>query len=236
MAKEYAEDPRMHVVAVSSVTIGLTITLEALGITGEVLVPSFTFCASANAIVQAGATSVFVDSCPETYNISVSDLEKKITKQTEAILAVHVFGVPADCLALEKIAKGNNIKLIFDAAHGMGSTLNNVKMGRFGDAEVFSTTPTKTLVTGEGGLVFTRDAALAQRLRIYREYGNPGDCTYIGTNGRLNEISCLMGIASFDLLPEHLRLRQAAAKAYAEKLTSIPGIHLQQIPALLNKS
>lgn len=175
---------------------------------------------------------MFVDCCPDTYNISISDLAQKITNQTEAILAVHVFGVPADCLALEKLAKAHNIKLIFDAAHGMGSTLDNIKIGRFGDAEVFSTTPTKTLVTGEGGLIFTRDAALAQRLRTYREYGNPGDydCTYVGTNGRLNEISCLMGVASFDLLPENIRLRNAAANAYTQRLKSVPGISLQHIP------
>lgn len=145
----------------SSRYLGLTLTLEALGITGKVLVPSFTFCASANAIVQAGAKPVFVDCCPDTYNISINDLAQKITNQMEAILAVHVFGVPADCLALEKLAKAHNIKLIFDAAHGMGSILNNIKIGRFGDAEIFSATPTKTLVTGEGGLIFTRDAALA---------------------------------------------------------------------------
>ncbi|WJV56333.1 DegT/DnrJ/EryC1/StrS family aminotransferase [Pectobacteriaceae bacterium C111] len=191
-----------NVIAVSSATTGLILTLLAMNITGEVLVPAFTFCATANAIVRAGATPVFVDCDSYTYTICLEDLEGKITSKTQAIMAVHVFGVPADCEQLKKIAEKHNLRLIFDSAHAMGSEINGRKIGGFGDAEVFSTTPTKTLVTGEGGLVSTNDEALAERIRIMKEYGNNGDYdnAFAGLNGRLSEMQCALGIASLQHL------------------------------------
>ncbi|ENL0637019.1 DegT/DnrJ/EryC1/StrS family aminotransferase [Klebsiella variicola] len=221
-----------EVIAVSSATSGLIMTLLAMNITGEVLVPSFTFCATANAVVRAGAVPVFVDCDPETYTICPDDLEKKITSRTQAILAVHVFGVPARCEKLASLAHDYNLNLIFDSAHAMGSELNGVKIGNFGDAEVFSTTPTKTLVTGEGGLIVTRNPELALRLRALKEYGNTGDYDnpWAGLNGRLSEMQCALGLASLLHLEESVSLRNSLAAIYRKKLREVPGIELQHIP------
>ncbi|MDP9568873.1 UNVERIFIED_ORG: dTDP-4-amino-4,6-dideoxygalactose transaminase [Kosakonia oryzae] len=222
-----------YVIAVSSATTGLIMTLLALNITGEVLVPSFTFCATANAIVRAGAIPVFVDCDPETYTICPDDLEKKITSRTQAILAVHVFGVPAQCEKLARLAVDYDLNLIFDSAHAMGSVLDGMKIGNFGDAEVFSTTPTKTLVTGEGGLIVTRDPNLARHLRALKEYGNTGDYDnpWAGLNGRLSEMQCALGLASLQHLEESVALRNSLAGIYRNMLCAVPGIELQTIPA-----
>lgn len=221
-----------NVIAVSSATTGLILSLLAMEITGEVLVPAFTFCATGNAIVRAGAKPVFVDCLPDTYSICPKDLESKITSKTQAIMAVHVFGIPAECEKLQKIANKYNLKLIFDSAHAMGSVLNEVKIGNFGDVEVFSTTPTKTLVTGEGGLISTNNKALAERIRILKEYGNGGDYdnAFAGLNGRLSEMQCALGIASLNHLNESVRLRTNLAKVYKEIICKIPGITLQTVP------
>lgn len=222
-----------NVIAVSSATTGLMLTILAMEITGEVLVPAFTFCATANAIVRAGAKPVFVDCLPDTYTICPKDLENKITPQTQAIMAVHVFGIPAECEKLQEIADKHNLKLIYDSAHAMGSELNGRKIGGFGDAEVFSTTPTKTLVTGEGGLIATNNAALADRIRVLKEYGNGGDYdnAFAGLNGRLSEMQCALGIASLNHLSESIRLRTNLAETYKAILSDIPGISLQTVPA-----
>lgn len=221
-----------EVIAVSSATSGLIMTLLALNITGEVLVPSFTFCATANAVVRAGAVPVFVECDPETYTICPDDLESKITLRTQAILAVHVFGVPAQCEKLASMADDYNLKLIFDSAHAMGSELDGVKIGNFGDAEVFSTTPTKTLVTGEGGLIVTRNPELACRLRALKEYGNTGDYDnpWAGLNGRLSEMQCALGLASLRYLEESVSRRNILAAIYRKTLRAVLGIELQLIP------
>ncbi|CAI0711955.1 DegT/DnrJ/EryC1/StrS family aminotransferase [Serratia proteamaculans] len=221
-----------NVIAVSSATTGLILTLLAMEITGEVLVPAFTFCATANAIVRAGAKPVFVDCLPDTYTICPKDLESKITSETQAIMAVHVFGIPAECEKLQEIAGKHNLKLIYDSAHAMGSELNGIKIGGFGDVEVFSTTPTKTLVTGEGGLISTNNAALADRIRILKEYGNGGDYdnAFAGLNGRLSEMQCALGIASLNHLSESIHLRTSLAETYKAIISDIPGISLQTVP------
>lgn len=221
-----------NVIAVSSATTGLILALLAMEITGEVLVPAFTFCATANAIVRAGAKPVFVDCLPDTYTICPKDLESKITSKTQAIMAVHVFGIPAECEKLQEIANKYDLKLIFDSAHAMGSELNGLKIGSFGDVEVFSTTPTKTLVTGEGGLIATNNAALAERVRILKEYGNGGDYdnAFAGLNGRLSEMQCALGIASLTHLNESIRLRTNLAEIYKAIICDIPGIALQTVP------
>lgn len=221
-----------NVIAVSSATTGLILALLAMEITGEVLVPAFTFCATANAIVRAGAKPVFVDCLPDTYTICPKDLESKITSETQAIMAVHVFGIPAECEKLQGIANKFNLKLIFDSAHAMGSELDGLKIGSFGDVEVFSTTPTKTLVTGEGGLISTNNAALAERVRILKEYGNGGDHdnAFAGLNGRLSEMQCALGIASLTHLNESISLRTGLAETYKAIICDIPGIALQFVP------
>jgi len=223
-----------NVVAVSSGTMGLILTLEAFGIGpgDEVIVPSFTFCATAHAIIKVGATPVFADCREDTFNIDIKKIKHLITKNTKAILAVHIFGVPADVYELEKIGKEYDIKIIYDSAHAMGSKFDDIHIGNFGDAEIFSTSPTKTLVTGEGGLVVTKHKKIAEFLIIAREYGNSGDydCKFIGVNGRLSENAALIGLKSLSILDETLNKRVNVAKKYIRLLSKIPGVTLQYIP------
>src|SRR5438477_8891307 len=161
-----------HCVAVSSCTSGLMLVLRALGIKGEVILPSFTFFATGHAVLWNNARPVLADCEPDTWTIDAKDVARKISRRTAAILAVHVYGNPCAIEELSAIAARHNLKLIFDAAHAFGSRYGGVPVGRFGDAEVFSLTPTKTLVCGEGGLVTTSDALLARRLRALRNYGD----------------------------------------------------------------
>ena len=224
----------MESVAVSSGTQGLVLTLEALGIGvgDEILVPSFTFCATVHAITRVGAKPVFTDCDPETLCIDPVAAAHACTERTKAILAVHVFGVPADVDALAKVARDRRLALVFDAAHAFGTTVDGKPIGVFGDASVFSTSPTKTLVTGEGGLVVTPHKNLADRIRLLRECGNPGDynCIERGTNSRLSELASITGLMSLDVLDEQIEKRVSLGERYRRRLGGIEGISLQKIP------
>jgi len=140
-----------HAIGVVNCTIGLLLVFKALGLKREVIVPSYTFMATVNPLAWVGAQPVFVEIDPETWNISPDQTRRAISDRTSAIVAVHNFGNPAEVEELERIAQENNLRLIFDAAHGFGSLYDDNPVGRYGDAEVFSTSPTKLLVTGEGG-------------------------------------------------------------------------------------
>ncbi|MBJ6746595.1 DegT/DnrJ/EryC1/StrS family aminotransferase [Streptococcus sp. 121] len=229
---EYLSVP--YVSAVSSGTIGLILTLEALGIGkgDEVIVPSFTFCATVHAIEKVGANPVFVDCDLKTFTLSTDDLEIALSNKTKAIMGVHIFGVSADVYKLEKFAKKHNIKLIFDAAHAFGSTIDGTALGRFGDVSVYSTSPTKTLVTGEGGLVVTKDKEIDNKIKLLREYGNPGDydCTVIGINGRLGELAAITGLMSLSELESNLNVRERIGNYYIKQLSGVKGITTQFIP------
>src|SRR5882762_7292566 len=176
-----------YCVAVSSCTSGLMMVLRALGLSGEVIIPSFTFFATGHAVLWNGLRPVFADCDEETWNVDPIDVERKITKRTSAILVVHLYGNPCEVEALQSLASRHHLKLIFDAAHGLGSLHRDRPLGGFGDAEVFSLSPTKLLVAGEGGLVTTNDATLAKTIRAMRNYGDLGayDPTWLGMNARM---------------------------------------------------
>ncbi|HPZ10394.1 MAG TPA: DegT/DnrJ/EryC1/StrS family aminotransferase, partial [Candidatus Eremiobacteraeota bacterium] len=220
-----------HAVGVSSCTLGLVMVLRCLELKGNVIVPSFTFPSTIHAIMWNKLTPLFVDCHNETFNLDPSLVEKAINSETSAILAVHIFGNPADVEVLEDIARRYKLKLIFDTAHGFGSELNGKPLGIYGCAEVFSTSPTKLLITGEGGVVTTGDDELAEKIRIGIEYGNPGDydCLFAGLNARLSEINSLTGIYSFSLLEENAKIRNRLVELYKKYLSSIPGITFQKI-------
>lgn len=220
-----------YAVGLSSCTTGLTLALQALGLTGEVIVPSFTFMASAHAIRWNHLTPIFVDVDPKTWNIDPTKIESKINSRTSTIVAVHVFGNPSNVIELEAIARAHHLKLIFDAAHGFGALYRGSPLGKFGDAEVFSCSPTKLLVTGEGGVLTTNDQRLAERIKVAREYGNPGnyDSLVSGANGRMQEFSAILGLKSLARLEENARARNARANFYRERLNQIPGIAFQAI-------
>ncbi len=220
-----------HAVAVNSCTTGLILAMRALGLKGEVLLPSFTFCATGHAVLYAGLTPRFVDCDPETLNIDPALVEKAVNSRTCAVLAVHLFGNPADVDALERVARKHRLKLLFDAAHGIGSQRCGRPLGGSGDAEVFSLSPTKLLTTGEGGLLTTNDAALTERIRRARNYGivQENDCDMAGVNSRMGELNALLGLTGWAPLEARVAHRNRLAQEYRRALTHIPGITFQRI-------
>jgi len=220
-----------HCVAVSSCTSSLMMVLRALGLKGEVILPSFTFFATGHSVLWNGLKPVFADCDPHTWNISPADVERKITANTSAILAVHMYGNPCDVAELEAIARRRNLKLIFDAAHAFGTHYRGVPTGSFGDAEVFSLSPTKLLVAGEGGLVTTNDAKLAAAVRAMRNYGDVGayDPKWLGLNARMTEFNAAMALAGLPLVKAKVQRRSQIAQMYTEKLSRIPGICFQKV-------
>jgi dTDP-4-amino-4,6-dideoxygalactose transaminase len=147
-------------------------------------------------------------------------------------LGTHIFGTPCDIDGLAEIARRTGIALLFDAAHAFGSIRNGVHVGGFGDAEVFSLSPTKVLTSGEGGLIATNNDLLAERCRIGRDYGNPGDydCRFVGLNARMSEIHAAIGLDSMEGLEERIALRNEIAEAYRTSLAAIPGILFPDVP------
>jgi len=225
--------PGRHIVAVNSCTSGLMLALRALNVQGEVLLPSFTFTASAHAVVWNGCTPVWVDCNPDTLNVDIVDLERKITTETRAIVAVYVSGNPPALDSLQRIAEKHDLKLILDAAHALGSTYQGKPAGSFGDAEVFSLSPTKTITTCEGGIVSLRDEAVAQRVRIGRNYANPGnyDCEFIGLNARMSEIHAAIGLGCLQMLDDNVAERRRLVALYESRLQKLRGIRFHQIDA-----
>ncbi len=220
-----------HAIAVSSCTSGLMLVHKSLGLTGEVIVPSFTFMATISSLVWNNLTPVFVDADPHTTNLDPGKVEAAITPRTSAIVAVHNFGTPADIQALQDIASRHGLKLIFDAAHGFGALYQGEPVGKQGDAQVFSLSPTKLLITGEGGIVSTQDDVLAQKIRMGREYGNDGnyDTAFAGLNARMPELSALLGLHGLENLEEAALSRNRTVDLLQEVLGCLPGISFQQV-------
>ncbi len=221
-----------HTVAVSSCTSGLMLVMKALGLRGEVILPSFTFFATGHAALWNGLTPVFADCDPETWNVDPRAVENAITPRTSAILAVHLYGNPAPVKELEEIAARHGLKLLFDAAHAFGARYRGRPVGRFGDAEVFSLSPTKLLVAGEGGLVCTNDSLLAHKLRAGRNYGDLGsyDPMLLGLNSRMTEFNAALALAGLDLVPVKVRKHNQIAALYTAELADTPGLGFQKLP------
>jgi dTDP-4-amino-4,6-dideoxygalactose transaminase len=222
-----------HCLAVSSCTAGLMLVLRAADLSGDVIVPSFTFSATAHAIVWNGLRPVFADIDPETLTLSPAAALRASGLRTSAILATHIFGTPCDVDGLSAVARRNGIRLFFDAAHAFGSRHRDAPVGASGDAEVFSLSPTKVLTAGEGGLIGTNNDVIAERLRIGRDYGNPGDydCRLIGLNARMSEFHAAIALASLDELEERIERRNALAGLYREALGETPGIRFPKVPS-----
>ncbi|HZZ26609.1 MAG TPA: DegT/DnrJ/EryC1/StrS family aminotransferase [Pirellulales bacterium] len=220
-----------HAVAVSSCTTGLMLTYQGLGLTGDIIVPSFTFMATISAAVWAGLRPVMVDVERHTHNIDPAAIEQAITPATRAIVAVHNFGNPADIAALEQIAKRRNLKLVFDAAHGFGARFQGVPVGPQGDAHVYSLSPTKLVVAGEGGIVATNSDELAEKIRCGREYGmgKAYDSLFAGINARMSEFHACLGRHSLVLLEKHASRRQEIVALFRRELGRLPGIGFQEV-------
>lgn len=220
-------------IGVSSCTVGLVLALQALRIDGEVILPSFTFLASASAPAILGLPLRFVDIDRQTWTIDPRAVEAAITPRTAAVIAVHTFGAPADMDALEALCRKRKIALLVDAAHGLGALRKGRPVGDGGDAEVFSMSPTKLVAAGEGGLITTTRADIASRLEALREYGNAGDYTTIqpGLNGRLDELSAILALAGYRKLDANALKRNALVELAKGELRGVPGVSWQSIRA-----
>jgi dTDP-4-amino-4,6-dideoxygalactose transaminase len=215
-----------HCVAVASCTTGLMLVLRAAEISGDVIVPSFTFAATAHSVAWNGLRPIFADVDPETLTLSPHAADRATGVRVSAILATHLYGAPCDVDGLAEVAGRNGISLFYDAAHAFGARRSGRMVGGFGAAEVFSMTPTKTLIAGEGGIIATNDDLLAERCRIGRNYGNPGDydCRFIGLNARMSELHAALALASFDDLEERIARRGELAARYRLVLGEIEGV------------
>lgn len=219
-----------HVVAVNNATTGLLLLLRALASAGEVILPSFTYSASAHAVVWAGLRPVFADILPDTYTLAAAAVEQAITTQTAAIMGVHIYGHPCEIDALQEVADRRRIPLIFDAAHAMGSRYRGARIGRFGLAEVFSFHATKIFPVGEGGVIATNDADLAKKLRLLRVFGSlPGEENSLlpGINGKMQEFNALIGLEQLKQIDRHVAQRRALAGLMQTELADLPGLRFQ---------
>ena len=218
-----------HCITMCNGTIALEIAIRAAGLTGEVILPAFTFVATAHALQWQQITPVFCDIDPHTHTLNPWRVEAMITPRTSGIIGVHLWGKPCDVEALTEIAQKHHLKLLFDAAHAFGCSYNGRMIGNFGKAEVFSFHATKFLNTFEGGAVVTNDDELATKIRLMTNFGFSGaydDVSYIGTNGKMSEIAAVMGLTGLESLDEFITINFRNYKHYKNELRDIPGIQL----------
>jgi perosamine synthetase len=209
-----------HAVALNSCTAALHAILLSLDMKpgDEVIVPSNTFVATANAALYTGAKPVFADSDRGTFNLSPEDVELKISDKTKAIIAVHLAGNPCDMKQLSEIAEDHQLSLVEDCAHAHGSKAQGKNCGSFGEASAFSLYATKIITAGEGGMVTTDDEKIAQRIRRIRTHGRGGigpvETTGLGYNYRLSDIHAVIGLSQMKHLPDFIAQRQQIARSY----------------------
>lgn len=217
-----------HAVAVSSGTAALHLIVKGLGVGpgDEVLVPSFTFAASANVILYEGATPVFVDIEPDTYNLDPEDLARKVTPWTKAILAVDVFGHPAEWDEILRIAEKHRLKVIDDSCEALGAEYRGRKLGQFGDAAAFAFYPNKQITTGEGGIIVTSRDEIARVCRSLRNQGRGEMGAWLeherlGYNYRMTEMSAALGVSQMRRIEDLLANRARVAALYTERLSTL---------------
>lgn len=217
-----------HCIAMCNGTIALEIAIRALGLEGEVIVPSWTFVATAHALYWQGITPVFADIDPATHNLDPDAVRRMITPRTTGIIGVHLWGRAAPVDELQTIADEHGLKLMFDAAHAFGSTYRGQSIGRFGACEVFSFHATKAFNTMEGGAVTTDDDELAESMRLMRNFGFKGydNVIHPGTNGKMIEVCAAMGLVNLDSFDEIVAFNERNHAAYREALNGIPEISL----------
>jgi perosamine synthetase len=225
-----------YAVAVNSGTSALHLIVRALGLSegDEVITTPFSFVASSNCLLFERVTPVFVDIDPQTLNLDVCQIEPKITERTKAILAVDVFGHPAEWDELERLARKYNLKLIEDSAEAIGAEYKGRKAGSFGNAAVFAFYPNKQMTTGEGGVVLTNDERIAKLCRSLRNQGRGEGSEWLqherlGYNYRLSDINCALGLAQLERLEEILKKREHVAQMYNERLQGVKGVRIPYV-------
>jgi dTDP-4-amino-4,6-dideoxygalactose transaminase len=217
-----------HCVAMCNGTIALEIAIRALGLEGEVIVPSYTFVATAHALQWQGITPVFADIDPATHVLDPAAVRRMITPRTSGIIGVHLWGRASPVEALQAIADEHGLKLMFDAAHAFSVTHGGRMVGSFGACEVLSFHATKFFNSFEGGAVVTNDDALAATMRYMRNFGFAGldRVDHPGTNGKMIEIAAAMGLVNLDSVDEVIAANRRNYEAYRAALADVPGVRL----------
>jgi perosamine synthetase len=224
-----------HAIAVCNGTLALYVGLKALGIGegDEVIVPDFTFIASANSVVMAGARPVLVDIDPKTFNIDAASTEKAVTNKTKAIMPVHIYGQAADMDRICDIAGKHGLHVIEDAAQGIGVKFNGKPVGGFGDVGCLSFYADKTMTTGEGGMVLTNDDKLAEQCLILKHQGRTGRGIYfhehIGYNFRLTDLQAAIGLAQLSKLPAIIERKKKNEKLYKDDLSDVDAVEFPYV-------
>lgn len=226
-----------YCVALSSCTAGLMMIPGALALPpgAEVIVPSFTFAATAQALLWNGVIPVFCDCLPGTCTIDPVDIERNLSPKTEAICGVSIFGLPPDNEALLDLSRRKGVPVYFDSAQGLGATYNGFPLGGFGVCEVFSMSPTKVVTAVEGGLLTTNDHALAERIRSLRDYGKDPvkgeEMHHLGLSARMSELHAAVGLLSLRMMDELVKSRKELIAIYRDRLGTLPGCWVQKFPA-----
>ena len=217
-----------HCVAMCNGTIALEIATRALELKGEVIVPSYTFVATAHALQWQEITPIFADIDPATQNLDPDAVRRMITPRTTGIVGVHLWGRGAPVAELREVAREHGLRLMFDASHGFGCTYGGMPLGNFGDCEVFSFHATKFFNTFEGGAVVTNDDQLAEKMRLMRNFGFSGydRVIYPGTNGKMTEIAAAMGLTNLEDLPDFVATNRRNYHAYRDEIRTIRGLRL----------
>jgi len=217
-----------HCVAICNGTIALELAIRAAGLTGEVIVPSFTFVATVHALSWHGITPVFCDVNSRNHTIDHERIEELINPRTTGIIGVHLWGRACDVSQLADIAARHRLTLLFDAAHAFGCSYEGTMIGNFGAAEVFSFHATKFMNSFEGGAVVTNDGDLARKIRLMANFGFAGHdhVVTIGTNGKMTEIAAAMGLTSLDSMDDFIHVNLANLEEYERRLRDTPGVAL----------
>lgn len=232
-----------HAMALPSCTSAIHLALAAMGVGpgDEVIVPDVTWIATAAPVTYLGATPVFADIDPETWCIDPRSVEKNITERTRAIIGVDLYGSLCDWTALSRLAKPRGIKLIEDAAEAIGSSFVGQPAGTFGDVGCFSFHGSKTMTTGEGGMLITDDTDLFERIEVLRDHGRaPGDKAFynstVGYKYRMSQVQAALGLAQLERLDELVRRKRQVFTAYQKRLSGVPGITLNAEPPGVHNS
>lgn len=223
-----------HAVAMCNATVAMQVAGKALGLAGEVIVPAFTFVATAHAFRWLGLEPVFADVDPRTHNLDPDRLESLISPRTTAIVGVHLWGRSCDTEAIEAIAARHGLPVIYDAAHAFACSKGLREIGGFGNCEVFSFHATKFVHSFEGGVVTTNDGALAERLRLMRNFGIAGLDSFadLGTNAKMSEVHAAMGLTSLEDMELALTSNKANYDEYRCGLLGIDGLSLMEFDPL----
>jgi len=219
-----------HCISMCNGTVALEIAIRALGLTGEVIIPSFTFIATAHSLQWQEIIPVFCDIERESYDLDPRQIERHITPKTTGIIGVHLYSQPCNIEAIRSMADKHGLRLLFDAAHAFGCSYKGRMIGNFGDCEILSFHATKVFNTFEGGAIVTNDDKLAEKIRLMQNFGFSGkrtdDVIYIGTNGKMSEVCAAMGLVNLDHLEEFMEINKRNYFIYKMLLEGIKGLRM----------